>query len=494
MIQGTSSHAGKSVLVAALLRILRNRGISCAPFKPQNMALNSFVTVDGYEIGRAQAMQAEAAKVLPSFYMNPILLKPTTDNKAQVIVYGKPWKNLSALEYQDIKSGLRSFVKDSFETLTSTYDVVIVEGAGSPAEINLRKNDLANMGFALMFNTPVLIVGDIDRGGVYASFYGTYNLLKPKERSLVKGFVINKFRGDKTLLSSANEFIEKKTKQPIVGVVPYFNDILISDEDGVSLQDNSKKQFIKDKKNTIKIKVIKLPRISNFTDFEPLFLEEDVSIEYITYPNQADDSDFVIIPGSKNTIEDLLFLKENGFEQFFKTFLDRGGFLAGICGGYQMLGTIVKDPYGIESGIKEVAGLGIINSETVLTQYKRLKQVEFSTVDRRLKGMRGYEIHMGTTDISKGEPLFSVKAEDGTIHSEGCVAYGGRVFGTYIHGLFENDALRLDILNRIRAAKKMPLKRHTYNYLSYKDKAYNRLAKHFEQSLDMKYIFSLLGI
>ncbi len=494
MIQGTSSHAGKSIFVAALLRILRNRGISCAPFKPQNMALNSFVTLDGYEIGRAQAMQAEAAKVQPSFHMNPILLKPTTDSKAQVIVYGKPWKNLSAIEYQNIKGNLKSFVQNSYETLKSNFDVVIVEGAGSPAEINLRKNDLANMGFATMYNIPVLIVGDIDRGGVYASFYGTYCLLKPKERKLVKGFVINKFRGDKSLLTPANEFIEKKTKQIVVGVIPYFTDIQISDEDGVTLQEPKIKHYLQDNQDKIKVRVVKLPRISNFTDFEPLFLEEDVDISYITSPLQANDADLIIIPGSKNTIEDLLFLKEKGFETFLKAFLEKGGFVVGICGGYQMLGKVVKDPYGVESKIKEVAGLGIINSETVLTQSKCLKQVSFDTIDGSIKGLSGYEIHMGMTEVADGNPLFFVKDDNGKSHLEGCVTCDGRAFGTYIHGLFENDKFRLDLLNRIRTAKKIKPKKQTFSYFSYKEEAFNKLATHFERSLNLDYIFSLLGV
>lgn len=491
MIQGTSSHAGKSVLVAGILRILRNRGYSCAPFKPQNMALNSFVTPDGFEIGRAQAMQAEAAKVLPSYLMNPILLKPTTDSKAQIVVCGKPWKNLSALEYQRFKGRLKKIVKECFEALKREYDIVIVEGAGSPAEINLRKNDIANMGFATLYGIPVLIVGDIDRGGIYASFYGTYSLLTKKERSLVKGFIINKFRGTKSLLEPANKFIEKRTKIPVLGVIPYFNDIKLNDEDGVSLSYLAKKGNGSVK--TIKIKVIKLPRISNFTDFEPLILEEDVDLEYVTSSQQCQDGDMIIIPGSKNTIEDLLFLEKSGFKSFLKRFLKQGGYLCGICGGYQMLGKVVKDPYSIESPIKELKGLGIFDAETVLEREKKLKQVKFNTIDNSLQDMEGYEIHMGKTTVYNGVPLFVVK--DGMeSRFEGVTILNGRVFGTYIHGLFDNDNFRLNLLNRLREKKGMPIKKRTFSYRIYKDRAYDRLASYIEESLDMDYIFSLLGI
>ncbi len=491
MIQGTSSHAGKSVFVAALLRILKNKGISCAPFKPQNMALNSFVTPEGFEIGRAQAMQAEAAGAIPSVDMNPVLLKPTADSKAQVIVCGKPWKNMSAIEYQKRKKELRQFVKDSFEKLTRAYEVVVVEGAGSPAEINLRKDDLANMGFAMMYSLPVLIVGDIDRGGVYASFYGTYALLTPKERQLVKGFIINKFRGDKALLKPANDFIEKKTGVSVLGVIPYFADLLINDEDGVSLTEGRKKRA-SSKNNILKIRIIKLPRISNFTDFEPFFIEDDVDVAYVSSPQECAEADFVIIPGSKNTIEDLMFLKKQGFHRFLPDFVKNGGFLAGICGGYQMLGKVVKDPYGVETHIKETEGLGILDTETVLEKDKKLKQVEFRTADGYLKDMKGYEIHMGITSINSGKPLFLIE-EGVNGQYDGVEICDGRVFGTYIHGVFDNDKFRLHILNRIRKAKGLRTVKKTFNYLAYKDRAYNSLAELVESSLKIKEVLSLLG-
>lgn len=492
MIQGTSSHAGKSVLVAAILRFLKNKGISCAPFKPQNMALNSFVTYDGYEIGRAQAMQAESAKILPTKEMNPILLKPTTDSKAQVIVLGKPWKNLSAREYVNVKGKLKKVVKESFEYLISNYDVVVVEGAGSPAEINLRKNDIANMGFAKIFNIPVLIVGDIDRGGIYASFYGTYALLTISERKLVKGFLINKFRGDKSLLKEANEFIEKKTGIPILGIIPFFKDIDIPEEDGVVL---THRTYYSDNitENTIKIRIIKLPRISNFTDFAPFFGEKEVDVRYISNPQEAKDAHVIIIPGTKNTIEDLVFLKNNGFERFFKDFVIKGGHLVGICGGYQMLGERVEDPYNMESSISKIKGLGFLPTKTVMSKEKQLKQVTFETVDGKIKDMSGYEIHMGITESRVSSPLFRVYFNNESYY-DGYVTANGRVWGSYIHGLFDNDSFRSQWLNYVRKCFGMNEVVSNFSYLKSKEEAYNRLSEIFENSIDVKRFFKILGL
>lgn len=493
MIQGTSSHAGKSVIVAALLRVLKNRGINCAPFKPQNMALNSFVTYDGYEIGRAQAMQAEAAKISPSREMNPILLKPTTDSKAQVVVLGKPLKNVSAREYISLKRELKEVVKNSFKRLCEDYEVVIVEGAGSPAEINLRKNDIANMGFARMFDVPVLVVGDIDRGGIYASFYGTYALLTKKERQLLKGFLINKFRGDATLLDYANAFLERKTKIPILGVIPYFIDISLPDEDGVVLSD-MKYSKNSGSKEQIRIRILKTPRISNFTDFAPLFMEEDIDVAYVSSVDDAKDAHVIILPGSKNTVEDLLFIKKNGFEDFLKIFVKKGGFLVGICGGYQMLGETVEDPYNIESPITTIDGLGFLPIKTVLEREKQLRQVTFESIDGSLKDMKGYEIHMGISECKRPAPVFIVCYKGNDKVYDGNTSYDGRVFGTYIHGLFDNDRFRLSWLNKIRKAYGFEEKKNTYSYEKYQDIAYNKLAEIFERSVNLKKIFSILGV
>lgn len=492
MVQGTSSHAGKSVLVAAILRFLKNKGISCAPFKPQNMALNSYVTFDGFEIGRAQAMQAESAKILPTKEMNPILLKPTTDSKAQIIVLGKPWKNLSAREYVNVKGKLKKVVKESFEYLMSEYDVVVVEGAGSPAEINLRKNDIANMGFAKIFNIPVLIVGDIDRGGVYASFYGTYALLTKSERKLIKGFIINKFRGDKSLLKEANDFIEKKTGKPILGVIPFFKDIDIPEEDGVVL---THKTYFSDKnaENTVRIRIIKLPRISNFTDFTPFFGENDVDIRYISTPQEAKDAHVVIIPGTKNTIEDLIFLKNNGFEEFLEEFVNKGGHLVGICGGYQMLGEYVEDPFNIESSISKIKGLGFLPIITVMGKEKQLRQVKFETIDGRIKDMYGYEIHMGNTEFRDFSPLFRVYFNDKSNY-DGYVATDGRVWGSYIHGLFDNDTFRMKWLNDVRKSFNMDEIFSNFSYSKSKEEAYDRLANIFENSIDVESFLKILDI
>ncbi|MCX7770723.1 MAG: cobyric acid synthase [Proteobacteria bacterium] len=492
MIQGTSSHAGKSVLVAAILRFLKNRGISCAPFKPQNMALNSFVTYDGYEIGRAQAMQAESAKIAPSKEMNPILLKPSTDSKAQVVVLGKPWKNLSAKEYVRVKSKLKSVVKESFEYLVSKYDVIVVEGAGSPAEINLRKNDIANMGFAKLYNIPVLIVGDIDRGGVYASFYGTYALLTRKERDLLKGFVINKFRGDESLLNTANEFIERKTGKPVIGVIPFFKDIEIPEEDGVAL--TVKKSFEKEAtENTIRIRVIRLPRISNFTDFDPLFGEKEVDIKYVSSPKDAMDAHVVIIPGSKNTIEDLIFLKDSGFEEFLRDFVKKGGFLVGICGGYQMLGEWVEDPYNVESNISKIKALSFLPLQTVMGKEKQLRQVLFETIDGNSRNMNGYEIHMGVTKCKDFSPVFKVFFNNEYTY-DGYTAQNGKVWGSYIHGLFDNDEFRIKWLNSIRRSLGMSEVESNFSYGKSKERAYDKLAELFAQSVDIDKFLSILGI
>ncbi|MCX7990525.1 MAG: cobyric acid synthase [Proteobacteria bacterium] len=488
MIQGTSSHAGKSIITAGILRILKRRGISCAPFKPQNMALNSFVTMDGYEIGRAQAMQAESAKILPTVHMNPILLKPTSDSKAQVVLLGKPYKNLNAREYLEEKKILRKYAIESFNYLKKSFDVVVIEGAGSPAEINLRKNDIANMGFAKIFDIPVVIVGDIDRGGVYASFYGTYALLNRSERRLIKGFLINKFRGDSSLLQSANEYITKKTNVPVIGVVPFFKDIKISEEDGVALTNPGGGK--KDK--AVNIGVIKLPRISNFTDFEPFLLEEDVNLIYLNSPSEGLNCDLIIIPGSKNTIEDLIYLRNSGFEAFLKSFVKKGGELIGICGGYQMLGRKIYDPYGIESNIKEAEGLGYLAMETTMEKEKRLEQVTFETIDGKLKDMKGYEIHMGISKVFDGERVFRIKGKEE--FEDGVKSKKANVWGSYIHGLFDNDSFRLHVLNGLREIKGLPVKKRTYNYLRYKDDAYEKLADTIENSVNMDYLLKIIGI
>jgi len=491
MIQGTSSHVGKSVIVAAILRFLRNKGILCAPFKPQNMALNSFVTLDGCEIGRAQAVQAEAAKVIPTKEMNPVLLKPTTDSKAQVVVLGKPWKNLSAKEYVEAKKELKKVVKNSFLTLAQIYEVIVVEGAGSPAEINLRKNDIANMGFAKMFDIPVFIVGDIDRGGVYASFYGTYALLTKKEKSLIKGFIINKFRGDITLLKDANEFIERKTKKTVLGVIPYFTGISIPEEDGVALSE----KFLKknDIESALKIRIIKLPRISNFTDFAPFFGEDRVDVAYISTVKEAKDAHVIMIPGSKNTIEDLIFLKKEGFQEFLKEFLAKGGYLIGICGGYQMLGEVIEDPYNIESSVRKIEGLGFIPMKTVMEKTKQLRQILFETLDGSIKDMQGYEIHMGNSYISGNSPLFKVY-HDGKNFYDGYVAFNGRVWGSYIHGLFDNDEFRHKWLNDVRRHFGLEEVESSYSYIEEKEKAYDRLGKIFENSVDVDKFLKILGV
>ncbi|MEK7773192.1 MAG: cobyric acid synthase, partial [Deltaproteobacteria bacterium] len=372
MLQGTASHVGKSVLTAALCRILRQKGFKVAPFKAQNMALNSAVAVDGGEIGRAQAFQAEAAGILPTVDLNPVLLKPTGDCVSQVIIHGKVYGSMSAVEYHAFKKDVRKYVLESYRRLERVYDVIVIEGAGSPAEINLRDNDIANMGVAELVGSPVIIVGDIDRGGVFASIVGTMELLTEDERKRVKGFLINKFRGDAGLLTPAIDYLERRAGLPVLGVIPYLKDISLPDEDGVTLDAGKKAGAIP---SEIEIAVVKLPRISNFTDFDPLKGSPGVAVHFVESPEDITGADMVIIPGTKNTLEDLVWLKDRGFEEALRRYRGRGGFLAGICGGFQMLGACVKDPNGVESGLKAVSGLGLIDAETVIMKEKNTFQI-----------------------------------------------------------------------------------------------------------------------
>ncbi|HKZ45756.1 MAG TPA: cobyric acid synthase, partial [Thermodesulfobacteriota bacterium] len=373
MLQGTASHVGKSIITAALCRIFREHGLRVAPFKAQNMALNSFVTMDGGEIGRAQAFQAEAAGIEPTVDMNPILLKPTSDMGSQVIIHGKVYGNMKAAEYHRFKKEAARYVLESYRRLEEKNDLIIIEGAGSPAEINLRENDIANMGLAEMVDAPVILIGDIDRGGVFASLVGTMELLTASEKKRVKGFIINKFRGDLELLKPGLDFLENKTGLPVFGVVPYLKDINLPDEDGVVL-DSGQWSVVSGQKK-ITIVVIKLPRISNFTDFDPFRFEPDVSIHYITEPAELDGADVVIIPGSKNTLEDMDWLWKTGIADKLIHYAENGGKVIGICGGFQMLGKLVKDPHGVESHVKEMKGLGLLHGETILEREKRTYQV-----------------------------------------------------------------------------------------------------------------------
>ena len=403
MIQGTMSNVGKSVLAGGLCRMLKQDGVKVAPFKSQNMALNSYITRDGLEMGRAQVMQAEAAGIEPDVCMNPILLKPTNDTGSQVIINGKPEGVMSAVEYYRHKKDYIPAVMEAYSKLSSQYDVIVIEGAGSPAEINLKQDDIVNMGMAKMADAPVLLAGDIDRGGVFAQIAGTVMLLEEEERRRIKGTIINKFRGDVSILKPGLSMLEERTGIPVLGVVPYFY-LDIDEED--SLTERFRR---KNSAGLVDIAVIRLPRISNFTDFAPLESLDEVSVRYITSPDEFGSPDAVLLPGSKNTIRDLLWMRQNGMEAKILQFEGRGGLVFGICGGYQMLGQEISDPDGTEQK-GTVAGMGLLPVRTVFCREKRRTRVEgkFLPLDGVLKDLSGacftgYEIHMGEKRPCRGQ-------------------------------------------------------------------------------------------
>ena len=434
MIQGTTSDAGKTTLVAALCRILKNRGISVAPFKPQNMALNSAVTEDGGEIGRAQALQAQAAGLKPHTDMNPILIKPTSDTQAQIIIHGKVIRDMDAAAYHDYKSYAMKSVLESYRRLQIQYDVIVVEGAGSPAEINLRDRDIANMGFAERVNCPVIIIADIDRGGVFAHLIGTLDLLSASEQKRVIGFVINRFRGDLSLLQSGLDWLERKTGKPVLGVIPYIQGLRLDAEDALE------KHTAKNHSAKIRVAVLVLPRISNHNDFDALRFNPDVDFIWVG-PEQAIPScDLIIIPGSKNVCADLQFLREQGWDKSIAKHLRYGGKLIGICGGFQMLGDIISDPDAIESSIGEVNGLSYFEMKTRLLPEKILRQQQGVLWDKTTAAS-GYEIHCG---ISEGEALKNPAIYFNSGLPDGAISDDGQILGTYLHGLFDMpDASRM---------------------------------------------------
>lgn len=496
MVQGTSSHAGKSVLTAAFCRILAGRGLKVAPFKAQNMALNAFVTADGGEIGRAQAFQAEAAGCEPTVDMNPVLLKPTADSHTQVIVQGKVYGQMSAKEYNVFKKEARSFVLESYTRLASSYDVIVIEGAGSPAEINLREHDIANMGMAEMAESPVVLVGDIERGGVFASFVGTMELLPAPERERVKGFIINKFRGDLALLEPGLVYLTERTGVPVLGVVPFTDDMDLPDEDGVAL-DGIRAEMCHDG-SELRIAVLRLPRISNFTDFDPLRLEPGVSLYFTKEPGGLEGADMAVIPGSKNTLSDLEWLKKRGFPGALRGLIKRGGTVAGICGGFQMMGDCIKDPLGVESSMKQAEGLGLIDASTVLKGDKRTFQVT-----AELKGMyagegislKGYEIHMGETGAQR-RPFATVTERNSEPVSvrDGYVSEDGKLWGTYIHGVFDNDRFRQRLLNGLREKNGLPPRTGSRGFSSLKEDAISRLAGVVREGIDIERLYNIIGI
>lgn len=479
MFQGTSSHVGKSILTTALCRIFFQQGLCVAPFKAQNMALNSFVTADGLEMGRAQVAQAEAANIPPSAEMNPVLLKPTGNSSSQVIINGKPVGVMSAAEYHQGYS-LKAFdaVKDALKKISGEFEIVVIEGAGSPAEVNLRANDIVNMRVAKFLNAPVILVADIDRGGSLAAIVGTLELLEPDERELVKGLVINKFRGDVKLFLPAVEFLEKKTGKPVLGVVPYIEKIGIDDEDSVSLDEKISGG------GEISVAVIRLNKLSNFTDFESLAGEPDVNLFYAKNPDELNNADLIILPGSKNTSEDLIFLRENNFAEKICDAAKKGTPVIGICGGFQMLGEKLFDPDKTESNHAELDGLKLLPIETTFSREKFTKQVTFSAPEFEFAGekifpenLEGYEIHSGVTTNSDGKKIIASK----------------NVLGTYVHGIFDNDNFRRQILNVVRRRKNLPPLEVTRNVKAEKQKNYERLAKIVRENLNMELLEKIMG-
>ncbi|OAN12975.1 cobyric acid synthase CobQ [Photobacterium jeanii] len=430
MVQGTTSDAGKSILTAGLCRVLARQGIKVAPFKSQNMALNSAVTKDGGEIGRAQAVQAQAANIEPTVHMNPVLLKPNTDIGAQVIVQGKAITDMDAIGYHGYKKVVMGSVMESFGLLQDEYETIIVEGAGSPAEINLRQNDIANMGFAEEADIPVIIVADIDRGGVFAHLYGTLALLSESEQARVKGFVINRFRGDVKLLESGLDWLEEKTGKPVLGVLPYLHGLMLEAEDAINSQQ------VEAAEQQLNVVVPVLTRVSNHTDFDPLRMHPQVNLQFVGKDQPFPPADLIIIPGTKSVRSDLTYLCEQGWDKQIARHLRLGGKVMGICGGYQMLGEHIADPDGIEGPAGESEGLGYLATSTVLAKQKQLKQTTGSLTlpEQETVPVRGYEIHAGVTSgVSADAP---VQLQDGP---DGQLGLDNQVFGTYLHGIFEQQ-------------------------------------------------------
>ncbi len=498
MIQGTMSSAGKSLVAAGLCRIFRQDGLRVAPFKSQNMALNSYVTREGLEMGRAQVVQAQAAGVEPSVRMNPILLKPQSDTGSQVILNGTVWAALSAAEYYRRKPELVPHVLRAYESLAAENDVIVIEGAGSPAEINLKENDIVNMGMARMAKAPVLLVGDIDRGGVFASLYGTAVLMEPWEKRHLKGFVINKFRGDVDLLRPGLRQIEKLTGIPALGVVPWLS-VEIDDEDSLS----SRLSRRRGAPGAVTVAVIRLPRISNFTDFAPLEALPGVSVEYVSTPGELEqpgEPDLVILPGTKSTIPDLLWLRQCGLETAIQKLASRDVPVLGICGGYQMLGRTLSDPLGVETTPGTVVrGLGLLPGDTVFEGQKVLSRVEGTLLTapkglESLAGARldGYEIHMGRTQTDPGVPPLCRLAPLGedTPREDGAV--WGNVFGTYLHGFFDTGDALEGLWAALAEKKNLDPQVPAPDPAACREEQYDRLAAALRESLDMAAVYSIL--
>lgn len=507
-VLGTGSDVGKSLVAAGVCRLLCRAGVSVAPFKAQNMSLNSFVTSDGGEMGRAQVLQAQACGIAPSVVMNPILLKPEADCESQVIVQGKVWERQEAQEYFKKKAVLWDLVKSSYEELATTYEVIVIEGAGSAAEMNLRDRDIVNWPVVEMADAAVILVADIERGGVFAQVIGTMDLLSSKERQRVIGVVINKFRGDLSLFNDGIKIIEERTGVPVLGVLPYLRNLELDQEDSVAIERFRMTPF---ENEMVNVAVVLLPHMSNFTDFNQLVAEPDVALRYVAFPQELHGADVIILPGSKTTMADLDYLRKAGFEETFMAYIDRGGEMMGVCGGFQMLGNTIADPQHVETG-GSTKGFRLLDVETELLAHKRTVQVRAHSLPEswgEICLIEGYEIHMGVTARGNGVgPCFEIISHSETSPSphlsspkagefqslEGSMSPDGLVWGTYIHGVFDQPGFRRKWLNRVRGRKNLQaLDVETSQNVSTRlGHAIDRWADHVDTYLNMKPIFSAI--
>ncbi|MFA9558479.1 cobyric acid synthase [Evansella sp. AB-rgal1] len=488
MIQGTHSDAGKSAIVTALCRIFSQDGYVTAPFKSQNMALNSYITVDGKEIGRAQGVQAEAAGVTATTDMNPILIKPTGNYESQIVVHGQVYKNMKAGEYRKsfYEQGIK-LIEESYKRLEDTFERIVIEGAGSPAEINLNDRELVNMRVARITNSPVILVGDIEKGGVFASLVGTLQLLEREDHQRVIGVIINKFRGDVSLLEPGLSWFEEYSGVPVLGVVPYIDNLMIEAEDSVVLSQYTSKA---DASKEIDIAVIRYPFISNFTDIDPFFEESDCHVRFVKNPEELGNPDIVILPGSKNTIEDMLFLYNSGLVNRLLDLSQKGKFIFGICGGYQMLGSTIEDQMGMESSLQKTDGLGIIPMKTSIRTKKTTTLSEGIVTYKEMEiPVTGYEIHMGESDYEEAcESFIRIKGS-----SDGFMSKDGKVIGTYFHGIFHNDLLREEFLNDVRVSKGLNPIIDRAAFSTKREEAFDRLAKVVRENIKLDEIYKKMS-
>jgi adenosylcobyric acid synthase len=505
MFLGTGSDVGKSVLAAAFCRIFKNEGYRVAPFKAQNMALNSFITPQGGEMGRAQVVQAEAAGIEPHVDMNPILLKPTSHVGSQVIVLGRAVGNFSAKDYYEYKKELLPVIRGAFDRLCAQNDLIVMEGAGSAVELNLKEHDIVNMAMAEMADAKCILVGDIDRGGIFAALLGSFSLLEAGERDRIIGFIVNKLRGDPRLFEDGVQILQSRSGVPVLGVVPYFENIALPEEDSVALGRRMDGAHNKTGACAIRIGVVRLPFISNYTDFDPFERDPRIDLVYFDSPADIFGFDAVLIPGSKNTIEDLAAMRKNGMADALRAFYKTGGTVVGLCGGYQMMGAIVRDPHGIESSIDAIQGLGLLDMETEMYPEKITSQVEAGVISESLpfpgrrEVLSGYEIHMGRS-VSGGQakPIFRISRREGKPADvmDGLAQPDGKAWGTYIHGIFDNDGFRNMFLEDIgrRHGKILAPTSNSFSFRLWKEEQYDRLAELVRKHVDVGLVLDKLLI